>query len=222
MASKKKKPPMPDGSAAFILPYGGWNTVESAVSLICRRDERPETLENSPQVNVTAAHSGRTHMNVQGRSVRRRGMLATLGVAAVAAASMLIASPAQAGNGRIVISFGSRPQLNCRPEPICKPSYSEIEYARGFERGECDGFDAGYRDGVAGRIFCNHVETCSGSRYFQNGFERGFAKSYSAGFEKGRCERLERERRERERHVHNHGHSHGHAHGHGHSRWARR
>jgi hypothetical protein len=170
-------------------------------------------------------------MNVQALLVRRRGMLATLGVAAVAAASLLTASPAQAGSGSIMISIGNRPSIDCRPAPICKPvcapkpSFAEIEYARGFERGECDGFDAGYRDGLAGRSFCNNVSTCSGSRYFQDGFERGFAKAYSTGFEKGRYERIERERCERERFErerHVHGHSHGHGHAHGFARWSRR
>jgi hypothetical protein len=163
-------------------------------------------------------------MNVQALLVRRRGILATLGIAVVACATLLIASPAQAGSGRVVISIGNRHTADCGL--TYRPSYAEVEYARGFERGERQGYDEGFRDALAGRHFCNDVATCSGSRYFQDGFARGFAKAYAAGFEKGRCERIERERRAREVH-HHHPHHHGHdryVHNHGYAprSWGRR
>src|SRR5687767_9250956 len=74
-----------------------WNTAELAVSFLRRHMEagKHSQLCRADEVNP-AAHSGRTHMNVQALLVRRRGVLASLGVAVVATASLLFAEPAQA------------------------------------------------------------------------------------------------------------------------------
>lgn len=132
-------------------------------------------------------------MNAASGFTKRMVHRCALSYLAAGALALLAAAPAQASHrhSRTIISSGhfevSLGRSSCRSGR----SYSEREYQRGAARGQCDGFDAGYRDGLHGRCFYDEPKAlpCGSSRRFQDGYQDAFIAAYRDGFDRGRCER---------------------------------
>lgn len=73
----------------------------------------------------------------------------------------------------------------------CHSCHSSHEYARGFNRGEAAGTNAGYRDGLSGRQYCPEVRDdlrCV-SKAYRDGYLASFSSAYRCAYERGTAER---------------------------------
>src|SRR5687768_3301746 len=101
-------------------------------------------------------------MSGSARKVRHLGI--AFGIAAITAI-MGAASSAEESHGRgrgrdsgpkFSISIRHRDVISCAPSHSHR-SWESIEFDRGFKEGECEGYEAGLRDGRLGRAFCDHA-----------------------------------------------------------------
>ncbi len=112
------------------------------------------------------------------------------------------------GRSKLVIKANVQHRsVSCSPVPVrhqhshvvvhssscrCNSCFASHDYARGFNRGEAAGTNAGYRDGLSGMRYCPEIRDdlrCV-SKAYRDGYLASFSNAYRCAYERGAAERV--------------------------------